>query len=102
MSRKTWAMGLLAIVVGTGAMTPAHAGEAIARMPRDVADFVERAEECTFWIDAELFDGDEADAEKMKELECGRLDSDEARLRHKYQNNEQILDLLDSVGDLGC
>ena len=63
MFRHMMKAGLLTVVVSLGATAVTHAEERAIGMPRDVADFVERAEECTFWVDAELFDGDEGDAE---------------------------------------
>lgn len=67
--------------------------------PKDVASFISRSFGC--WH----FGGEEAyDAERAKELQaaveqlkCNRLAEDEAKLRHKYRNNPDILKAIDNA-----
>ena len=99
---RMWAVAVLTVAGGAGMTSSVQAVEVRIGLPSEVANFVERSEMCNAWLMGDLEGEDDEIAEELKSLECGRLDSDETRLRRKYRSNNKILKAIDDATDLGC
>ena len=71
-------------------------------LPRDVSAFVDRRLACNHF--AGEFNGDRSarDREvnrKMRELRCGVLERDEARLQRRHAQNAKVLEALSATRD---
>jgi len=95
-----------AVLVSTVSLLPAQdtpeVKKLIKGMPKDVASFVRRTDECNHWGGESPYD--KARAKEIKKavarLRCDQLKADEETLRRKYQDNAKILQVLDKVKDL--
>ena len=98
---RKWAMVVLTVAVGAGMTSSVRAEEIRSNLPHDVAEFVDRSEQCNELMLVEASDDSEEIADAVKELECGRLDRDEARLRRKYRNNVRVIQAIEELNDGG-
>jgi hypothetical protein len=93
---------LISIILGTAhllAQDPAEIEALKKGQPKDVASFIERVFECTYYGGEEPYSKDRAREIKAatKKLHCNRLSRDEAKLRWKYRRKPVIIAAIDAA-----
>lgn len=65
-------------------------------LPDEVRRFLDRREQCQHWAGEEPYDTDRAQdiAAAMRDLDCDRIEADEAVLRHRYARRREIIRAL--------